>query len=187
MVAPADMATMLQNCGFNMNTHAILTDVNHENLTIVEMSDFTDKQCDDLVYSLHKQSTATTVIYIKNSAIAMFKNACFIARHFKHAQQPQDIGFLTRACITDWQTYRKAEAEYADPTDEPKLAKANEAGINDFIHDFLKKLAAFTGTGGHPLAYMIRDIAAVPAATGEPTIGEPNCTYGSIHDGKGLC
>ena len=38
------------------------------------------------------------------------------------------------------------------------------------------------GTSGHPLAYVILDAAPVPAATGKPTIGEPNCTYGSICD-----
>ena len=38
------------------------------------------------------------------------------------------------------------------------------------------------GTGGCPVAYVIQDAAAFPAATGKPTIREPNCTYGSICD-----
>ena len=45
----------------------------------------------------------------------------------------------------------------------------------------------YNGTGGRPLAYVIRDEATPPAAANDPVFGAANCVYTTIRDEVTAC
>jgi hypothetical protein len=82
---------------------------------------------------------------------------------------------LTSQRITDWTRECKSESDYKEPDGSPKLAaKSDNATILEFINDFLKQLARFTGLGGRSLAYVICELEPVLPEADDPLFGEPD-------------
>ena len=102
----------------------------------------------------------------------------YICRHCactKH--EPVPANFIC-TFLVDWKEECKAEKEYEDPDDHPKLTKANNATIFKFIDDFPEQLGCLTRTVGWPLSYVICEDMVVPAVAGDPMFGKPGSSYG---------
>jgi hypothetical protein len=139
---------------------------------------------DDLVRTLSKipANAAGALPYVPVRAIDRMKTVTYVCRHMIRTQRVPRIGFFTSARINDWTQERKSEADYKDPDDAPKLSKSNNATILEFIDDFPEQLARFTGLGGQPLAYVIRELKPVLPEADNPMFGEPDSQYISIRD-----
>jgi hypothetical protein len=108
------------------------------------------------------------------------KTLTYICRHMVRTQRVPTIGFFTSARIDLWTQERKSEADYKEPDNAPNLSKSDNATILEFIDDFPEQLARFTGLGGRPLAYIIRELELVLPEANDPIFGEPNSQYMSV-------
>ncbi len=184
MAAPADFAAVLTNVGFNATTRGVLVDVDRENLSLAALFTWTDENVDDLVRTLRKipANAAGDAPYVPVRAIDRMKTLTYVCRHMIRTQRVPTIGFFTSARINLWTQERKSEADYKEPDDAPKLSKSDNATILEFIDDFPEQLARFTGLGGRPLAYVIRELEPVLPEADDPLFGEPNSQYISVRD-----
>jgi hypothetical protein len=171
---------VLTLCGATANVVAVLIDPDREALTLEALAAFDDDQIEDLCISIRKQSLAATPLYVSGQFMDKFKTLAYISRHFARAQRTVDPAIIDAAFIQRWTGFRKAEKEYKDPDDEIKLTKADDATIDEFIDEFPEKIATLTGTGGRPLAYVIRDDVGVMDQRRDVLIGERNTRYGSV-------
>jgi hypothetical protein len=89
-----------------------------------------------------------------------------------------EVALFTGDFIKEW--IRKAEAEYEEHEETPKLSKADNSTIFELTEDFPEQLALFTGIGGRPLAYVIREDPNVPEEEGDPLYGQPDSKYDDI-------
>jgi hypothetical protein len=97
-------------------------------------------------------------------------------------QRVTTIGFFTSARIDLLTQERKSKADYKEPEEAPKLSKSNNATILELIDYFPEQLTWFTGLGGQPLAYVIRELEPVLLGADDPIFGEPNSQYISVRD-----
>ena len=173
--AYANLTELLTGVGFNANARGILTDANKEDLILPTLQQWSDDDVDNLIRSLRKEivgyvaatNNAAAVpgnpLYVSVRAIENTKTVCYVLRHMVRCQRVPDVGDLSDDIVRDWKVERLNEADYEDPDDYPKLAKADHETILSFIEDFPEQLARFTGIGGRPLAYVIREDEALPA------------------------
>jgi hypothetical protein len=183
--APTSFEGVLTCIGFNAACRAVLVDTGRENLDLEVLSSWEDEDCDSLVQSLRKtpqSSTVTTPCYVAIRAIENLKTVAYVCRHLVRTGRTLDISLFTGDFVKDWKLVRKAEAAYEDPEEAPKLSKADNSTIFEFIEDFPEHLARFTGIGGRPLAYVIREDLNVPAEATDPLYGQPDSTYENIRD-----
>lgn len=184
MAAPADFDEVLTNVGFNAFTRGILVDADMENLNLVALYTWSDENVDDLVRTLRKipPNAIGTAPYVPVRAIDRMKTVTYICRHMIRTQRVPTIDFFTSVRINVWTQERKSEADYKEPDEPPKLSKSDNATILEFIEDFPEELARFTGLGGRPLAYVIRDLEPVLPEADDPIFGEPGSQYISVRD-----
>ena len=173
--AYANLTELLTGVGFNANARGILTDANKEDLILPTLQQWSDDDVDNLIRSLRKEivgyvaatNNAAAVpgnpLYVSVRAIENTKTVCYVLRHMVRCQRVPDVGDLSDDIVRDWKVERLNEADYEDPDDYSKLAKADHETILSFIEDFPEQLARFTGIGGRPLAYVIREDEALPA------------------------
>jgi hypothetical protein len=181
MAAPVDFVAVLLNVSFNAMTRGILVDADRENLNLASLFTWTNE---NVVRTLRKiPPTAVGVLpYVPVPAIDWMKTLTYICHHMVHTQRVPTIGFFTSARINLWTQERKSKANYKEPDDAPKLSKSDNATILEFIDDFPEQLARFTGLGGRPLAYVIRELEPVLPEADDPIFGEPNSQYISVRD-----
>jgi hypothetical protein len=184
MAAPADFVVVLMNVGFNATTRGVLVDAHRENLNLAVLYTWTDENVDDLVRTLRKipPTTAGVSPYVPLRAIDWMKMLTYVCRHMIRTQRVPTISFFTSVRINLWTQERKCEAHYKEPDETPKLSKSDNATILEFIDDFPEQLARFTGLGGRPLAYVIREPEPALPEAHDPIFGEPNSQYISVRD-----
>ena len=183
MAAQNALNQALTRIGFNEATRAFLTDIDHEDFEVERFGQMSEKSADNLVKSLMKQGVPgnpVAQLYVSSRAIDWFKTACFIGRHFNRTGRTLDAAFLTTQRLQTWEPLRHAELAHEDPKEPPSLLKPEAATVIAFLDAFPDKLQAYAGTDGRPLSYVIRDDPMVPPEGTDPTIGEPECRYGSI-------
>lgn len=192
--APTDFNGVLSNIGFNAECRTVLTDATKENLDLDTVATWNNEEVDDLVRTLRKTivgyvaPTANTrgvpghALYVRVGAIENLKTVAFVGRHCIRTGRTPTHAMFTPTFIKDWTGLRKEEANYEDPDDFPKLLKADDATIIAFCEDFPEQLARFTGIGGRPLSYIIRDFSEVPDVATDPMFGETDSLYNSIRD-----
>jgi hypothetical protein len=195
MAAPTTFDEVLQNVGFNVHARTVLLDANRENMRLATLSTWEDEDVDNLVRTLRKTyepapaaaqgnaaATAGTLVYVQVRAIENLKTVAYICRHMIRCQRAPTVRVFVGSTLTYMKVERKNEYDYQDPDELPKLAKSDNATILDFIEEFPEQLARFTGTGGRPLAYVIREDVAVPPGADDPMFGIANSQYNSIRD-----
>jgi hypothetical protein len=182
---PTDFDDVLTNIGFNAACRTVLVDAARENLDLGVLSTWEDTDCDSLVQSLRKTpqgTTITTPCYVAIRAVENLKTVAYVCRHLARTGRTLQTALFTKDFINDWKFVRKAEAEYEEPQETPRLSKADNSTIYEFIEDFPEQLARFTGIGGRPLAYVIRERPQVPAEADDQLYGRPGSNYGNIRD-----
>lgn len=122
------------------------------------------------------------LVYVQVSAIENLKTAAYLCRHMVRVQRVPRYEDFTPATLSAWKPERKNEHDYKEPDEAPKLTKSDDATIYEFIDDFPEQLARFTGNGGRPLAYVIRDDETAPAAADDPMFGQIDSVYNSVRD-----
>ena len=175
--APTDFEGVLTRIGFNAACRTVLVDVARENLDLEVLSSWEDEDCDSLVQSLRKtpqSAIVTTPCYVAIRAVENLKTVAYGCRHLVRTGRTLEVTLFTGDFIKEWKLVRKAEAEYEEPEETPKLSKADNSTILEFIEDFPEQSARFTGIGGRPLAYVIREDPNVPEEAGDPLYGQPD-------------
>jgi hypothetical protein len=170
--------------GFNTATRNFL--LNREKFTIEKLQELSDEDADKLLTNMRKlnqpDAPEEESFFITTQVDTLFKTACFIGRHHKRTARVLTADFLTDARLVSWQQPYKAELKHKEPTEHPTLVKADPSSVLAFIDSFPQKLDDFLGVDGCPLSYVIRNVIAVPPVASDPTVGEPNCRYVSIHE-----
>ena len=175
----------LKSAGFNADTRAIMIARDKENLSFDKLESWTDDEVESLMNGLRKtlkSGSTTEYLYVSVTARENLKTICYILRHLHRTQRGIPTGQFTVANLKHWKQYRIEEDDYEDPDEFPKLAKADNATIFEFIDDFPEQLGRHTGVGGRPLSYVIRDGTQPPTATSDPLIGSAGCRYTSVRD-----
>ena len=189
--APADLNEVLTNIGFNQHARAVLADANRENLELDQLQTWDDEDVDNLIRTLRKtyqpppdpaNNVAGALVYVQVTAIENLKSAAYLSRHMVRCQRTPVFASFTLDMLRQMKLERKNEDEYKDPDEMPKLQKVDNATIYEFIDEFPEQLARFTGTGGRPLAYVIRDVEAPPLAAADPMFGMIGTQYDSIRE-----
>ena len=152
--------------GFNNTAVTATTDAKGENIELDDLQDFaTDDQVDDLIASLRRPGGLTPNpnagnpgrpanipnpgVFVAARAVDNLKTGCFVSRHFARTQRTLTADFLTAARLRTWTTFKKAEEEYEDPDEQPKLEKASTPKTLEFIDEFPLALRNFAGLVGH--------------------------------------
>ena len=186
------------NMGFNANARVYMEDsANGEGMTLESLLEYEDSSDFEALFdSLRKpggtipnpnaavqgqpQALPNPGVRVSSRAIDNFKTGCFIAQHMQKCGRTAEANVYTTNRLRQWKALRKQAEDYVDPDELPKLQKETETAITDFIDEFDGILSSFTGTGGRPLNYIIRDNDAVPPQADQPMYTFANSPFTSV-------
>ena len=194
---PVDLNGVLAAIGFNAGTRAHLVDAAFHAFTMDSLLDFREDEDYDAFFSSLKRPggeigvanndlnplRANPGYFVNTVAADRFRTACYMAQHRERVGRDHgEHAWYTTANMRIWKQHRLAESSYEDQEEEPKLLKNDEATIIDFIEEFPEILTRFTGTGGRPLAYVLRKEPGVPLEADQIAFGFPNSPFSSVRD-----
>jgi hypothetical protein len=89
-------------------------------------------------------------------------------------------GDLPFEIAVTFSNHRKSKVDYKEPSEKLKLVKVEKILV--FIEECPEQLALFSGKGGRPLAYVIRDVIVTIESAKNPPFEEEESAYRSLHD-----
>ena len=194
---PVDLNGVLAAIGFNAGTRAHLVDAAFHAFTMDSLLDFREDEDYKAIFSSLKRPggeigaanndanplRANPGYFVNTVAADRFRTVCYMAQHRERVgRDHEEHAWYTTANMRIWKQHRLAESSYEDQEEEPKLLKNDEATIIDFIEEFPEILTRYTGMGGRPLAYVLREEPAVPFAADQIAFGFPNSPFSSVRD-----
>ena len=194
---PTNFDEVLVQIGFNNAARDYMTDVDGENMTIASLLEYQEEGDFEALFASLRRPGGTMAnpdagtpgqparipnpgVKVSTRAIDNFKTGCFIAQHFQMAQRTAEHEFYTTARLRSWKLLRRQAETYKEPDEFPKLEKESPQTITDFIEEFEDLLSNFSGTGGRPLNYVIRQNVEVPPEDTQPVFGEADSPFVSI-------
>ena len=124
-------------------------------------------------------------IHVSVSASNKMALLAFLCMHHDRIQRPLlDMTSIDEDMLDDIERQKKLEDQYKDdkPTSDPLSLPLDDANVTKSISTFEEDLARRRGIMGHPLKYVIRHKADVPAAHLDPPFGDPETSYVSMDD-----
>jgi len=124
-------------------------------------------------------------IHVSVSASNKMALLAFLCMHHDRIQRPLlDMTSIDEDMLDDIERQKKLEDQYKDdkPTSDPLSLPLDDANVTKSISTFEEDLARRRGIMGHPLKYVIRHKANVPAAHLDPPFGDPETSYASMDD-----
>jgi ribosomal protein L15 len=198
-MAAAVFRATLGRIGFTVAARNILSSPDGEDLNFDSLSIFDDDAVKTLCQSLRKPGgtipgplppdapAGAAPPMIPNpgvpvSAVAEgnLKVLAYILRHYQRTARTFNPATIDEggATIRRYTQFKKAEKEHKEPDQAMKLEKVDKTW--DFIDEWPEHLSLYNGQDGRPLDYIIRDTVQVIPENGDPTFGNPDCTYGSM-------
>ena len=124
-------------------------------------------------------------IHVSVSASNKMALLAFLCMHRHRIQRPLlDMTSIDEDMLDDIERQKKLEDQYKDdkPTSDPPSLPLDDPNVTKSISTFEEDLARRRGIMGHPLKYVIRHKADVPAAHLDPSFGDPESSYTSMDD-----
>ena len=124
-------------------------------------------------------------IHVSVSAVIKMGLLAFLCMHHERIQRPLlCLTSIDEDMLDDIERQKKLEYQYKDdkPTSDMPSLSLDDANVTKSISTFEEQLGRMRGIMGHPLKYVLRHIAQVPAAHHDLPFGDPNSSYVSMDD-----